>query len=342
VETYTIYKKKMTVIAHVKKKGGREMRKIFFLITAICMVGGLSVSSVHSMENWALGSAGAGSGPYVWGGKISKHINSTQDAVRISSQATAGMNENVELVSGGQIHIGMQDSAAMADVYEGRGPFQGHPQRRVRVLFTVMVAPYHLVTREAAGINTMYDLVGKKMNIGLPAQTTRFFNETLLKVANIKLSDIKVFEMATGQSFTALQDGVIDASGNIFSLGHGRLLELASNIKVKLIGIPDDVLEKFMDEVGGLAKFVIPANTYKGQPAEITTFGGCVVLIARDDLPNDLVYTVTKAFWENLPELNKDSSFKALRKEQAFIKDIGVPYHPGALKYLQEAGLAEQ
>jgi TRAP transporter TAXI family solute receptor len=341
VEIYTIYKKKMTVTAHVRKKGGKEMRKVFFLITAICMVGGLSVSSVHSMENWALGSAGAGSGPYVWGGKIAKHINSTQDAVRISSQATAGMNENVELVSGGQIHIGMQDSARMEDVYEGRGPFQGHPQKRVRILFTVMVAPYHLVTREVAGINTVYDLKGKKMNIGLPAQTTRFFNENFLKAANIKLSDIKVFEMATGQAFTALRDGVIDASGNLFSLGHGRLLELASNIKVRLVSIPDDMLERFMNEVGGLTRLVIPPNTYKGQESPITTFGGCVVLIARDDLPNDLAYTLTKAFWDNLPELNKDRSFKDLRKEQAFIRNIKVPYHPGALKYLREAGLVK-
>jgi len=332
----------MIVNAHVRKKGGKEMRKIFFLITAICIVGGLSVASVHSTENWALGSSGAGSGPYVWGGKIAKHINSNQDAIRISSQATAGMNENVELVSGGQIHIGMQDSARMADIYEGRGPFQGHPQKRVRVLFTVVVAPWHLVTREAAGINTVYDLVGKKMNIGLPAQTTRFFNETFLKVANIKLSDIKVFEMATGQSFTALQDGVIDASGNLFSLGHGRLLELATNIKVRLVSMPDDVLERFMNEVGGVTKFVIPANTYKGQRSAITTFGGCVVLFARDDLPNDLAYTVTKAFWDNLPELNKDRSFKDLRKEQAFLRNIKVPYHPGALKYLREAGLVKQ
>jgi TRAP transporter TAXI family solute receptor len=318
------------------------MRKIFILITAIFMLGGVSATSVHSAENWALGSSGAGSGPYVWGGKIAKHINTNQDAVRISSQATAGMNENAELVSSGQIEIGMQDSARMADVYEGKGPFKGHPQSRVRVLFTVMVAPYHLVTREAAGINTMYDLVGKKMNIGLPAQTTRFFNEALLKAANMKLSDIKVFEMATGQAFTALQDGVIDASGNLFSLGHGRLLELAANIKVRLVSIPDDVLNRFMNEVGGLTKFVIPANTYKGQSSPITTFGGCVVLFARDDLPNDLVYTVTKAFWDNLPELNKDRSFKDLTKEQAFIKNIGVPYHPGALKYLREAGIVKE
>jgi TRAP transporter TAXI family solute receptor len=342
VKTYTICQKGMIVNAHVRKKGERIMRKIFFLIAAICMVVGFSVASVYSAENWALGSSGAGSGPYVWGGKIAKHINSNQNAVRISSQATAGMNENVELVSGGQIHIGMQDSARMEDVYQGKGPFQGHPQKRVRVLFTVMVAPYHLVTREAAGINTVRDLMGKKMNIGLPAQTTRFFNEAFLKVADIKLSDIKVFEMATGQAFTALRDGVIDASGNLFSLGHGRLLELASSIKVRLVSIPDDMLERYMNEVGGLTRLVIPANTYKGQRSAITTFGGCVVLIARDDLPNDLVYTVTKAFWDNLPELNKDRSFKDLRKEQAFIESIKVPYHPGALKYLREAGMIKQ
>ncbi|MEJ2726655.1 MAG: hypothetical protein P8175_18880 [Deltaproteobacteria bacterium] len=89
------------------------MRKIFILITAIFMLGGVSATSVHSAENWALGSSGAGSGPYVWGGKIAKHINTNQDAVRISSQATAGMNENAELVSSGQIEIGMQDSSQM-------------------------------------------------------------------------------------------------------------------------------------------------------------------------------------------------------------------------------------
>lgn len=315
------------------------MRKMCFLLTIFCLGVGMSASSVHSAENWALGSSGAGSGPYMWGGKIAKHINDYQNEIRISSQATAGFNENVELVSNGQIQLGLQDATILTDAYEGKGPFKGHPQKRVRVLFTVVVAPWHLVTREASGIKTLYDLRGKKVNIGLPAQGTRVYNEAILKAANIKLSEIKIFEMATGPSFRALQDGVIDASGNLFSLGHGGLLELATNTPIRLVGIPDDVLNRFMEDVGGVVKFVIPPNVYKGQDYAITTFGGVVLLFTRDDLPDDMAYKVTKAFWDNLGELNKDRSFKDLRKDQAFLKNLKVPYHPGALKYMKEAGL---
>jgi TRAP transporter TAXI family solute receptor len=314
-------------------------------VYAICVVlVGLfffSFGMVSAQDRWALGSAGAGSGPYVWGGAIANHINKHQTGVRISSQSTAGMNENIELVSSGQIHIGLQDGVFMEDAYRGKGVFQGHPYNRVRVLFSVVAAPWHLVTREASGIKTVYDLKGKKMNIGLPAQTTRVFNEAFLKAANIKLADIKVYEMATGQSFTALQDGVIDASGNLFSLGHGGLLELSNNTNIRLVSIPDEVLEDFIKSSRGVIKFIIPPNVYKGQNTPITTFTSIAVLFGRDDLPEDLVYKVTKAFWDNLEVLNKDPSFKSLKREQAYLSDLKHLYHPGALKYFRETGLAK-
>jgi TRAP transporter TAXI family solute receptor len=316
-----------------------DMRRMLTLVFALFVFVPGTFDNAYSAENWALGSSGAGSGPYMWGGKVAKHINTCQKDISISSQATAGFNENVELVSGGQIQLGLQDATVLTDAYDGTGPFQGHPQKRVRVLFTVVVAPWHMVTREASKIQTIFDLKGKKVNIGLPAQGTRVYNEAVLKAANIGLSGIKMFEMATGQSFKALQDGIIDASGNLFSVGHGGLLELANSTPIRLVGLPDDLLERFVEEIGGVVKFVIPANTYKGQDSPVSTFGGVVVLFARDDLSNDKAYEVTKAFWENLAELNKDRSFKDLSKDQAFIKNLKVPYHPGALKYMTEAGL---
>jgi TRAP transporter TAXI family solute receptor len=317
------------------------MKKIGFFTLMVCLGVILSATCLHAAENWALGSSGAGSGPYVWGGKIAKHINSHQDDLRISSQATAGFNENVELVASGQIQIGLQDASVLTKAYNGTGPFAGHPQKRVRALFTVLVAPYHLVTRADADINTIYDLKGKKVNIGLPAQGTRVYNEAFLKAAGIAQSDIKVYEMATGQAFKALQDNVIDASGNLFSLGHGRLLELSANTKIHLVSIPDDVLTRFIKDVGGVIKYVIPPNVYKGQDKAVTTFGGVVMLFARDDLPVESAYMFTKAFWENLSDLNKDKSFAHLNKQQAYIKDLTVPYHPGALKYFKEKAMAD-
>lgn len=317
------------------------MKKLGFLTLLVCMGVIIGAGCSYAAQNWALGSSGAGSGPYVWGGKIAKHINGHQSDLRISSQATAGFNENVELVASGQIQIGLQDASILTKAYNGTGPFKGHPQKRLRALFTVVVAPYHLITRADAKIHTIYDLKGKKVNIGLPAQGTRVYNEAFLKAANISIDDIKLFEMATGQAFKALQDNVIDASGNLFSLGHGRLLELAANTKVQLVSIPDDVLTQFIKDVGGVIKYVIPANVYKGQNQAVTTFGGVVMLFARDDLPAESAYAVTKTFWDNLPVLNQDKSFRHLSLEQAYIKDLSVPYHPGALKYFKENAMAD-
>jgi TRAP transporter TAXI family solute receptor len=317
------------------------MKKLGFFTLLVCIGVFFSTSCLYAAENWALGSSGAGSGPYVWGGKIAKHINSHQGDLRISSQATAGFNENVELVASGQIQIGLQDASVLTKAYDGTGPFEGHPQKRLRALFTVVVAPYHLVTRADANIDTIYDLKGKKFNIGLPAQGTRVYNEAFLKAAGMTQSDIKVYEMATGQAFKALQDDVIDASGNLFSLGHGRLLELAANTKVHLVSIPDDVLTQFIKDVGGVIKYVIPENVYKGQNKAVTTFGGVVMLFARDDLPVESAYKLTKVFWDNLSALNQDKSFAHLNKQQAYIKDLNVPYHAGALKYFKEKAIAD-
>ena len=118
-------------------------------------------------------------------------------------------------------------------------------------------------------------------------------------------------------------------------------LELSANTEVRLVSIPDDVLLQFINDVGGVIKYVIPENVYKGQTEAVTTFGGVVMLFARDDLPEESAYKLTKVFWDNLPALNQDRSFAHLKNEQAYIKELTVPYHPGALKYFKEKGLVE-
>lgn len=311
--------------------------------TAIVLMVLLGVSfyggHVFAAEQWAMGCSGAGSGPYVAGAAISNVLNKQQSAVRISAQASAGYNENVELVSTGTIAIGMQQIAGLLDAYEGKKAFDGHPHKRLRLLFPYGMAVYHVVTREASGIKTVDDLKGKKFNISLPAQTTRTMTTTFFECAGIQLSDIKVFEMATGQTFQALQDGVIDGTGNGYSAPHGRLLELAINTRVRILNVPDNVIDCYEDKRGISPKYIIPANTYNGQTEPVQTFAVFDALFARDDLPEDLVYQVTKAFWDNLNELKKLPGTKDMKLEYAYSAKSKVPYHPGALKYYKEIGL---
>ena len=297
------------------------------------------VGAAFSAERWALGSSGAGSGPYVWGAWISKIMNKYQNKVIVSSQATAGYNENVELVHAGKIQLGMTIENDLLDAYRGSAQFRGRLHERLRKLFIFNLSVVHIVTREGAGIKSLSELKGKKVNISLPAMATRKVTEDLLKAADIGLSEIKKFEMATGSTFPSLQDRVIDATINGYSIGHGELMELANNIKVRLIEVPEEVFEKVnkMRE-NTFLRVDIPANSYKGQAEKVKTFAFGNVLFTRDDIPQESAYLLTKAFWDNLSEVQKEMSFKIMKKEYALIM-TGVPLHPGAQKYFKEVGI---
>lgn len=316
------------------------MKKIIVCLAVALFMGWMCATFALAQEKWALGTSGAGSGPYAWGGTISRVLNKAQNSVRFSSQSTGGFNENVLLVMDGKIPVGQQGGSGLMDAYDGNGTFKGKPNKRLRFLFPFVLAPAHFATREASDIKTLTDMKGKKINIGLPAQITRIENEHLLQLANIKLDEIKVFQMATGDGLTALQDKVIDGTINYYSAGHGGLQELAINTKIRLVGFPDDIIEK-MEALRGMLKFTIPAKTYKSQDDPVKTFALANVLFCRDDLSEDLVYTVTKAFWSNLDELQKDSAFKGMTLDFAYSPKMRVPYHPGVLRYFKEVGLVK-
>jgi len=289
------------------------MKRFAIFVVAVCFLGLLSGTALAA-EKWGLGTSSAGSGPYRWGAWISKMINKHQSAVSLSSQATAGFNENIELVNSGQVPIAEGDMVCLLDAL-------------------------HLVTRAAADIKTIADLKGKKFNLGIPAQTTRAINEMLLTAAGLQVSDVKKFEMSTGQTFRAMQDRVIDATGNVYSAGMGRLVELANNIDIRLLAVPDDVFERMNKSLdGAFFRVTIPGKIYKGQAAAVETAGLAAILFTTEEVPADLVYGLTKAFWANLAEVKTNKYFQGLETKYA-IPTSQVPLHPGAEKYFKEAGI---
>ena len=83
-----------------------------------------------------------------------------------------------------------------------------------------------------------------------------------------------------------------------------------------------------------------PPGTYPNQTKLIRTIGSPNVLVTRRDIPEDVVYNVTKVIWENLATLQEiHGATKDMRLEIA-IDGLGAPLHPGAIRYYREVGLA--
>ena len=83
----------------------------------------------------------------------------------------------------------------------------------------------------------------------------------------------------------------------------------------------------------------IPASAYKSLDKDIPTLGIVTSMIVHKDLSDDLVYKMTKTFWDNHAEFVKVKSVwkKVLLKKA--VDGAAVPIHPGAAKYYKEQGV---
>jgi TRAP transporter TAXI family solute receptor len=136
-----------------------------------------------------------------------------------------------------------------------------------------------------------------------------------------------------------LQNGSIDGAW-IMSGAPASAVAQALTAKCHLIGISDDLIAKLQAKYPWYAKYTIPAGTYPNQDQPVNTSAIKMVMFCRGDLNEDLVYKMTKAFWENIDQLGKSQkNLKGLKPADA-VKDIAnVPLHPGAIKYYKEIGV---
>ena len=142
-------------------------------------------------------------------------------------------------------------------------------------------------------------------------------------------------------SAKALREGRIDAFFWTGGLPTFAVSELAANAKIRLIdhaGIVGELNKKF----GGIySAGIIPAETYPGQDKDIAIAVAQNLLVADAGLPDRVAYNVVKTFLERRDELIAvHGEAKAIALDNQSPKNSPIPWHPGAVKYLKEKGVA--
>jgi hypothetical protein len=125
--------------------------------------------------------------------------------------------------------------------------------------------------------------------------------------------------------------------------GHPAAMQIVTINDVRMLPLPDKVI-KGMTKLGW-APAEIPANTFKGQTTPVKTVKAATNVIVSADVPDDVVYTITKTIVENAPKLR--TLHAALgefdpKKAADPILNGNCPLHPGAVKYYKEAGLLKK
>ncbi|MBK6602603.1 MAG: TAXI family TRAP transporter solute-binding subunit [Betaproteobacteria bacterium] len=276
---------------------------------------------------------------YPLGVALANNIGKSLPAAKTSVQATKASVENLNLLQAGRGEIAFTLGDSLSDAWQGNeeAGFKT-PLKKLRGIAAIYPNYIQIVARADAGIRTLADLKGKRISVGAPKSGTELNARTILTAAGIGYKDFgKVEYLPFGESVELMKNRQLDVTLQSAGLGVSALRDLATSVDIVVIPIPADVIRKTNDPAYLPAS--IPANTYRGQTADVASAAVQNYLVSHDGVGNDVAYAMTKALWTGLDQLvAAHSAAKSIDARRA-LEGMPLPLHPGAEKYYREAGL---
>jgi TRAP transporter TAXI family solute receptor len=273
---------------------------------------------------------------YPLGGAIQSIVEKAVPGSSVQVAPGAGIS-NVRGIQEGKAELGFGNGVSSVDGVAGREPFKSK-QDNVCQVATLYFQYFHMVALTSAGVANVGDLKGKALTTQQKGNTGEQMVRDVLKVYGLDYGKLaKVNHGSYNDSVDQLKDGHAQVFGLITTVPASAVMDLAAARDVRVLEVPDEKLKALQEINAGYDKRIIKAGSYPKQDRDIQTIGTWTHLVASCKLPEDQVYRMTKALAENIPTLGAVvAAVKEINVKDMAI-DIGVPYHPGALKYYKEA-----
>ncbi len=307
---------------------------------AVAVVLALAAPAALAADTFVNVLTGGTSGVYYpLGVALANVIGKAMPAVKTSTQATKASVENLNLLQAGRGEIAFTLGDSLSDAWQGNeeAGFKT-PLKKLRGIAAIYPNYIQIVARADSGIKSIADLKGKRVSVGAPKSGTELNTRAILAAAGMSYKDLgKVEYLPFGESVELMKNRQLDVTLQSAGLGVSALRDLATSVDIVVVPIPADVVKKTNDPA--YIPATIPANTYKGQTADVPAAAIQNYLVTHDGVSADIVYGMTKALWSNLDALvAAHSAAKAIDPKRA-LEGMPVPLHPGAERYYKEVGL---
>lgn len=290
----------------------------------------------------SIGTGGVTGVYYPTGGAICRLVNKDRKdhGIRCSAESTGGSIYNINTIRAGELEFGVAQSDWQYHAYNGTSKFADQGKfDKLRAVFSVHPEPVTVIASDSSGVNTLTDVKGKRMNIGNPGSGTRGTWEVIEEALGWSRSDLKLAaEMKSAETGQAVCDGKIDAY--FWLVGHPSALtqESLASCDAHLVHVEGPAIDKLVADNPFYRRATIPAGMYNNKE-DIRTFGVGATFVSSADVPDDVVYTVVKAVFDNFDQFKKlHPAFANLKPEEMISDSLSAPLHPGAVRYYKEQG----
>jgi TRAP transporter TAXI family solute receptor len=318
-----------------------------FALKTLLLSAGLAVATAGTTPASAeqfitIGTGGVTGVYYAVGGAICRLMNAdrTKTGIRCSTESTGGSVFNVNAIHTGDLDFGMSQSDVQYEAYNGVGNFKDKKVDELRAVFSVHPEPFTVLARPDKGITKFEDFKGKRFNVGNPGSGTRPSVEELLKQMGWSDASFSLAaELKADEQGSALCDNKID--GFFYAVGHpsAAIQDPTTQCNAKLIPLTGPAVDALVKEHPYYSYATIPGGMYNANPDPTKTFGVRATLVTSAKTPDDVVYDLVKAVFDNLDQFKKlHPAFANLDPKEMITDGLTAPIHPGALKYYKERG----
>jgi TRAP transporter TAXI family solute receptor len=307
---------------------------------------GPAPTNVHA-ENIVTIGTGAVTGVYYPTGKaIAKIVNKKgkEHGVQVKVESTGGSVFNVNAIIVGDLEFGIVQSDRQYQAWNGIKDWKDRgPQKKLRSICSFHSESIVLIAGDDTGIETLIDLKGKHINIGnLGSGSRGNAIDAMLSCGIEWRRELSAEGIRAADSAKLLQNGRIDAF--FYTVGHPNesIKEAtAGKRKVHFVPLTGDCIDQLVAKWLYYAKAYIPISFYPmaRNKENVETFGVKATFCTSADVPENVVYIITREFFNNLEDFKKLHPAYGVLTKHNMLEALSAPIHPGAMKYYKEAGL---
>lgn len=288
----------------------------------------------------SIGTAPPGGAFFVVGGALSEVLQAHAGggSWQVTAEATKGTQENIRRLDAGELDLALANAAITYFAVRGEGKWES-PQD-VQAVMTLAPNVALFLTPANSGVEKITDLSGHRVVIGPAGAGFEYFVGPILEAHGVSYSDLDVLHNTQAAAVDMLADSSAVAAFLGGAVPTASITQATSTQEIRFIPFSDEAVESLVTDYPFFDRVTVPAGTYRGQ--EEVLFGmnvGSMHLITSADQTEDLIYEVTRTLWEFREEVvEKHAAGRAIQAE-VVVRDTGVTYHPGAVRYYQEIGI---
>jgi TRAP transporter TAXI family solute receptor len=319
-----------------KAKAGKTLLPVLagllLIITLIVTATGCAVEPV-ALTMVTGGSAGT---YYPIGTAIAGIITDNVDNAAATAITSDGSVANAKSLANKEAELALIENSIAYYAQTGTMMFEGEPVTDIRGIAALYPEMVQIVSLKEYGITSLNELEGKRVGVGAPGSGTAVHALAILEAAGLDETNVDIQYLNFAECAAGLQAGTLDAAFVVAGIPTAAITDLASAEGIVIVSVPADIYRQLSSKYPFYVAISLPAGTYTGLDAGVSTTAVMAMLATTADISDDLVYKITEAIFENTDTLvAAHPRGKDITLDSA-LDGMSIPLHPGAEKYYNE------